>query len=65
MTSERFANLTIYDITGREVSVLVNEQLQPGKYEIVWNAENYTSGVYFYTLHSGNFKETKKMLLIK
>lgn len=63
--SERLTKLTIYDITGREVYVLLNELLQPGKYEIDWNAENYTSGVYFYTLESGNFKETKKMLLIK
>ncbi len=57
--------LIIYDVAGREVSVLVNEQLQPGKYEIDWDAENFTSGVYFYTLSTGNFKETKKMLLIK
>ncbi len=60
-----YTSLTIYDITGRIVSVLVNEQLQPGKYEIEWNAENFTSGVYFYTLSTGNYKETKKMLLIK
>lgn len=58
-------SLIIYDITGREVSVLADEQLQAGKYEIEWDALNFTSGVYFYTLHSGNFKETKKMLLIK
>jgi len=60
-----YTSLTIYDITGRIVSVLVNEQLQPGKYEIDWNAENLTSGVYFYTLSTGNFKDTKKMLVIK
>lgn len=58
-------SLIIYDITGKVVSVLVDEVLQPGKYEIEWNAENFTSGVYFYTLRSGNFKETRKMLMIK
>jgi photosystem II stability/assembly factor-like uncharacterized protein len=57
--------LIVYDVTGKEVSVLVDEQLQPGKYEIDWNAEDLTSGVYFYTLSTGNYKETKKMLLIK
>ena len=63
--SNSSTSLIIYDITGKEISVLVNEQLQPGKYEISWNAENFTSGVYFYTLISGIFKETRKMLLIK
>ena len=63
--SNSSTNLIIYDITGREISVLIEEQLQTGKYEIEWNAEYFTSGVYFYTLRSGNFKETKKMLLIK
>ncbi len=58
-------SLIIYDITGKIVSVLVDEELQPGKYEIEWNAGNFTSGVYFYTLRSSNFKETKKMLMIK
>lgn len=63
--SNSSTSLIIYDITGKEVSELVNEQLQPGKYEISWNAANFTSGVYFYTLISGIFKETRKMLLIK
>jgi photosystem II stability/assembly factor-like uncharacterized protein len=58
-------SLTISDITGRVISVLVDEQLQPGKYEIEWNASSYSSGVYFYTLNSGNFNETRKMLMIK
>lgn len=62
-------SLIIYDITGKVVSVLVDEELQPGKYEIEWSvdggAEHFSSGVYFYTLRSGNFKETRKMLMIK
>jgi len=57
--------LKVFDILGKEISSLVNEQLQPGIYEVEWNASNYTSGVYFYRLSSGNFIETKKMLLIK
>lgn len=57
--------LKIFDILGREVAVLVNEQLEPGTYEVDWNASNYPSGVYFYTLTAGNFSQTNKMLMIK
>jgi hypothetical protein len=57
--------LKIYDIMGREVQTLVNERLQPGTYELTFDGSNLTSGVYFYQLTSGNFKETKKLLLLK
>jgi photosystem II stability/assembly factor-like uncharacterized protein len=60
-----FVTLEIFDVTGKEVSVLVNEQLQPGSYTVDWNAATYPSGVYFYTLKSGNYFSTKKMILIK
>jgi len=58
-------SLKIYDILGREVAILVNEQMKPGSYEISWDATNYASGMYFYKLSTGNFVETKKMVLIK
>ena len=62
--------LIIYDALGREVTTLVNEQLSAGSYQVDWPAptgdgSNYTSGVYFYTLQAGDYKETKKMLLLK
>ena len=57
--------LIIYDILGREIAVLVNEQLKPGTYEVEWDASAYPSGVYFYRLTAGNFAETKKMVLLK
>ncbi len=57
--------LTIYDALGKEVNVLVNQQLQPGTYEVNWDASVYPSGVYYYRLESGDFTETKKMVLIK
>jgi photosystem II stability/assembly factor-like uncharacterized protein len=60
-----FVSLKIYDIQGREVAVIVNENLSPGSYEFEWNAKGFTSGVYFYKLQSGNYTETKKMLLTK
>ena len=57
--------LTIYDILGKEVEVLVNEQLQPGTYSVEWNASNFASGIYFYSLTAGDFIQTRKMVLIK
>jgi photosystem II stability/assembly factor-like uncharacterized protein len=57
--------LRIFDIKGSEVQTLVNETLQPGTYETTFDGSNLTSGVYFYQLTSGNFKETKKLLLLK
>ncbi|RPI17296.1 MAG: T9SS C-terminal target domain-containing protein [Ignavibacteriae bacterium] len=57
--------LIIYDVMGREAATLVNEKLNPGTYEVEWNASNYPSGVYFYRLVSGNFADTKKLILVK
>lgn len=57
--------LIVYDMIGREVAVLVDEQLKPGEYEVEWNGINYSSGIYFYKLVSDNFQEVKRMVLIK
>ena len=57
--------LKIYDALGKELAVLVNEQLKPGTYEIDWDASNYPSGVYFYSLITGEFTQTRKLVLIK
>jgi predicted nucleotidyltransferase len=62
--------LTIFDVLGKEIAILVNEQLNPGTYEVEWDASNLPSGVYYYQLTINNeqlsiFKETKKMVLIK
>ncbi|MGH2575428.1 MAG: T9SS type A sorting domain-containing protein, partial [Ignavibacteria bacterium] len=57
--------LFIYDVVGREIATLVNEQLKPGTYEADFDASNYPSGVYLYKLIAGDFVETKKMVLIK
>ena len=57
--------LVVYDIQGREVQTLVNESLKPGTYEAAFDGSALNSGVYFYKLITGNFTETKKMLLIK
>ena len=57
--------LKIYDILGKEVAELVNEEKPAGQYEVKFNASKLTSGVYLYTLKAGNYTETKKMVLIK
>lgn len=57
--------ISVYDVTGRELKVLVNDLLQPGTYETTWDASGLSSGVYFYRLTADDFKETKKMALIK
>jgi hypothetical protein len=58
-------SLKIYNIFGSEVATLVNEILPAGNYEREWNAENFPSGMYFYRLITGNFSETKKLILVK
>jgi len=60
-----YVKLIILDILGREVETLVNEQLNPGTYEVGWDASNYPSGVYYYKLAAADYTETKKMILIK
>jgi hypothetical protein len=57
--------LKIYDALGREIEILVNEELNPGTYEVEWNAEKYSSGIYFYRLTSGDFSQTRKLVLVK
>lgn len=65
LPSKEFVKLTVYDILGNEVSVIVNEEQYPGTYEAEWNALNYPSGVYFYELQAGDFTQTRKMTLIR
>ena len=62
-----FTTLSIYDINGREISRIVNEKLNPGSYEYEFSAGDYnlSSGVYIYKLVSGNYSDTKRMILIK
>jgi hypothetical protein len=57
--------ITVFDVLGKEVAILVNQQLQPGTYEIDFDGSNYSSGLYFYKLMAGDFAETRKMILIK
>ncbi|MEO6693845.1 MAG: S8/S53 family peptidase [Ignavibacteria bacterium] len=60
-----FTSLKVYDASGKEVSNLLNENIQQGSYEVQFDANNLTSGVYFYKLVTDGFVETKRMLLVK
>ena len=66
-TTRRLVSTTlkIYDILGREVATIVNEQKAPGTYEVKFNASELASGVYFYKLSAGSFSLSKKMNIIK
>jgi Secretion system C-terminal sorting domain len=70
-----FVSLKVYDVLGREVATLVNEEKQPGSYEVEFsakggsasggNAHNLSSGIYFYKLQAGSYSSTKKMIYLK
>ena len=57
--------ITVYDATGRLVTTLADGVQQAGEHRIIFDASRYASGVYFYTLHAGNFRQTRKMMLVK
>jgi len=50
----------IYDISGRQILKLVDEQLAPGEHEVKWDASEMPSGTYFYKISAGNYSEAKK-----
>jgi subtilisin-like proprotein convertase family protein len=60
-----FVNMKIFDIAGREISTLVNEQMQAGTYNVRFDGSALASGTYFYRIQSGDFTQVKKMMLIK
>ena len=65
LPSNEYVSLKVYDIIGREVTTLVNQQQSAGSYDVEFNASNLTSGIYFYKITAGNFNAVKKMLLVK
>jgi hypothetical protein len=60
-----YITLKIFDILGKEIAALVNEKQNAGIYNIEWDAENYSSGIYFYKLTADGFTDIKKMVLLK
>ena len=60
-----FVSIKIYDITGREIAILVNETKSSGNYSVIFDGSNLNSGFYFYQIIAGDYQETKKMSLLK
>src|SRR5205085_10316679 len=57
--------LEIYNPLGQEITTLINEELKEGVYEVSWDASDFPSGIYFYSLSTENFTQTKKLVLLK
>ena len=69
---DRFVQITIYDVLGKEISTLINEELSVGTYEVEWDGMNYSSGIYYYVLtvrqagsSTDEYSKTMKMVLLK
>jgi hypothetical protein len=60
-----FVSLKVYDVLGKEVMTLVNENRPPGRYSVTFDGSNLSSGIYFYKIESGDFVQVKRMALIK
>ncbi|MCY7361493.1 MAG: T9SS type A sorting domain-containing protein [Ignavibacteria bacterium] len=60
-----YVSLKVYDALGKEVANLVSEIQSAGSHDVVFNGNNFASGVYFYRLESGDFKDIRRMVLIK
>jgi hypothetical protein len=65
LPSKSFVSLKVFDVIGREVAIIVSEELSAGNYSRQWNATNLSSGIYFYRLQSGSYIETKKLVLLR
>ncbi len=63
--SRQFVSLKVYDVLGKEIVTLVNEEKEAGEYAVEFDGANLTSGIYYYRLEAGIFSETRKMVLLK
>jgi hypothetical protein len=58
-------DLSIYNVLGQKVGTLIAGRQEPGTYRVEWNASAFSSGIYFYVLQAGDFRNVKKMVLVK
>jgi len=65
LPADGIVSITLFDISGKEISKLVNEVKSAGYYSVNLNASSFSSGIYFYTITAGNFVNTKKLMLVK
>ena len=62
---EAIVSLSIYNLQGREVSTLINGNIEAGYHSVVWNADNNSSGIYFVKMVAGEYINTQKLMLVK
>ena len=60
-----FVSIVVYDLSGKQVAELINEQQFAGYHSITWNAQNHSSGLYFIQLRTGEYQNNKKVMLVK
>ena len=65
VAKEGLVTIKVFDILGREVATLLNEERQPGRYQIHFDGTKLASGIYVYKMSSNGFSETRKMMLMK
>ena len=65
LSDVRFVTLRVFDVLGRQVAELVNQEQGAGQHRVVWDASQMPSGIYFYRLHTGESVHTKKLLLLR
>jgi len=63
--SLQFVTIKVYDLLGREIATLINEEKPAGEYEVEFDGSGLTSGIYFYRIQAGSYSETRKMVLLK
>ena len=65
LPQDNFVTIKVYNVLGKEVLTLVNEYKQAGRYLVSFNAANFSSGIYFYTIQAGGYEHTRRMTLLK
>ncbi|MCJ7554085.1 MAG: T9SS type A sorting domain-containing protein [Ignavibacteriaceae bacterium] len=65
ISDKQFTTLKVFNVLGKEIATLINKEISPGNYEVIFNASELPSGVYFYQLKAGEFVEVKKMILLR
>jgi photosystem II stability/assembly factor-like uncharacterized protein len=65
LTNTNYVDLRVYDLLGKEIQIIVSEKLNPGVHSYTFSGKQLAGGVYLYRLHSGDFQEAKKMILLK